>query len=300
MDLMTHVRTFVAAGRLGSFTETARELGVVPSVVAKRIGQLEEELRTRLFERTTRRVTLTEAGEKFFVKASNLVADFEQLVNSVERDDGQLVGHLRVMAPTTLATQQLAPVFRSFLLEHPRITLEVSLVDRSANPAERGFDIAISGRAATYEGVVDVPLCPVRPLLCAAPSYLASRPPPTNPRDLADHSCLVFSATGTTWRFQGARGVQSVDVTPRLLVDETGTLLDAACAGLGLALLPEYVAGEALLAGSLQNVLPDFSPQENWFKAYVPRRRLSIARVKAMLEWLDAHWAKRQGVLDLK
>lgn len=291
MDLITHIRTFSAVVRCGGFSEAARHLGVVPSVVAKRIAQLELELQARMFERTTRKVSLTEAGEKFYARAADVVADFEDLVQSVERDDGKLEGHLRVMAPTTLAMKQLGPVFCAFLLEHPRITLEVALVDHSANPAERGFDVAISGRLASYEGVVDLPLCPVQPLLCAAPAYLQAHAPPTHPRDLADHSCLVFAATGTLWTFHSARGVVSVEIRPRLLADDNLTLLHAAVAGLGIASLPAYVADDALETGALQIVMPNFTPQENWFKAYVPRRRMNVARVKALLGWLNEHWA---------
>lgn len=290
MDVITHVRTFAAVVRCGSFSEAARELGVVPSLVAKRIAQLERQLHTRLFERTTRALRLTEAGEKFHARAEQVVTDFEDLVGEVERDEGKLEGHLRVMAPTTLTLRALGPVFNAFLAQHPRITLELVLVDRSANPAEGGFDIAISGRLASYEGVVDLPLQPVHPVLCAAPAYLADHPEPVHPRDLADHACLVFSATGTDWRFHSPRGTVSVDVRPRLLADDNLTLLDAARRGLGVALLPTYIAQEALVRGELVAVLPRFVPQENWFKAYVPRRRLRVARVEALIQWLQAHW----------
>jgi len=291
MDVVTHVQTFVAIVRCGNFSEAARQLGVVPSVVAKRVAQLEAELKTRLFDRTTRRVALTESGEKLYAKASSVVAEFEELVRSVERDEAKLQGHLKVMAPTTLTMVQLGEVFCGFLQAHPGITLELTLEDRSANPLEGGFDMAISGRAASYEGVVDVPLQPVRPVLCAAPSYLHAHACIAHPRDLADCACLVFSATGTNWAFQGSRGSLAVDVHPRLLADDNHTLLRAAVAGLGVALLPTYMASDALAAGQLEVVMPTFVPQENWFKAYVPRRRMGVERVKALLTHLQEHWA---------
>ena len=298
MDIITHIRTFGAVVRCGGFSEAARQLGVVPSVVARRIAQLEQELQTRLFERTTRRVALTEAGEKLHARAADVVADFEELMHAVERVEGRPEGHLRVMAPTTLVVKQLGAVFCAFLQEHPRITMEVALVDLSVNPAERGFDVAISGRTASYEGVVDVPLCPVRPVLCATPAYLQGHAALAHPRDLAEHACLVFSATGTSWAFHSSRGMLSVDVRPRLLADDNLTLLHAAQAGLGVALLPSYLAGEALAAGTLANVLPGFAPQENWFKAYVPKRRMATARVKALLEWLIERWVKETAKAD--
>ncbi len=291
MDITTHLRTVDAIVRCGGFSDAARHLGVVPSVVAKRVAQLEEELGTRLFDRTTRRVKLTEAGEKLAARASRVVAEFEELMQSVRRDDGEPEGHLRVMAPTTLTMEILGEVFCEFLVAHSRITMELVLVDRSANPAESGFDVAISGRPASYEGVFDIPFCAVNPVLCAAPGFIEGRPPLEHPRDLADCACLVFSATGTTWTFQGSRGAVSVDVRPRLAADDNRTLLRAALAGIGIALLPSYVAGEALASGALTNVLERYPPQESWFKAYIPKRKVDIARVRTLLEFLESRWA---------
>lgn len=291
MDITTYIQTFVEVVRCNGFSEAARQLHVVPSVVAKRISQLEQELQARLFDRTTRRVTLTEAGERLHARAAGVVAEFEELLLDVRRDEGKPEGHLRVMAPTTLTMEQLGDVFCAFLAMHPRITLELSLVDRSTNPAEGGFDMAISGRAASYEGVVDVPLCPVQPILCAAPTYLAQHGTPTHPRELADHACLVFSATGLTWAFQSSRGALAIDVRPRLIADDNRTLLRAALRGIGIALLPRYIAGPELDRGALVGILPKFAPQENWFKAYVPRRKMGVARVKALLDYLQSNWA---------
>jgi len=289
MDYISHIQTFMAVVRGGSFSEAARALGVVPSMVAKRISSLEHHLNTRLFERTTRRVQLTDAGEKFHVKAADLVSDLQALLDNVARDDGKLEGHIRMMAPTTLGIQRLGPLLNAFLSHHPRITLEIALVDRSTNPAEDGFDVAISGRLASYEGVVDTPLKPVQPTLCASPGYLAAHAPIEHPRDLSNHNCLVFSATGTDWHFQSQRGVLSVEVRARLLADDNMTLLDAALRGLGVAILPSYVVSQHLQQGNLVTVLPNFAPQENWFKAYVPRRRMHVARVKALVDWLKTN-----------
>lgn len=286
MDYVSHIQTFMAVVRCGSFSEAARELCVVPSMVARRVSRLEQHLNTRLFERTTRKVNLTEAGEKFHSRASSVVSDLEELLDTVERDDGKLEGHIRLMSPTTLGIQRLGPLLNEFLSQHPRITLEMALVDRSTNPAEEGFDLAISGRLASYEGVVDMPLRPVQPTLCATPKYLTEHPEIEHPRDLSNHSCLVFSATGSDWRFQSSRGVISVEVQARLLADDNMTLLDGTLRSLGVAILPSYVVEEYLQQGTLVAVLPKYLPQENWFKAYVPRRRMKVARIQALIEWL--------------
>lgn len=288
MDTLTNMKTFVAVANYGGFSEAARRLYVVPSVVAKRIDQLEKSMGARLFERSTRSVVLTEAGQQLKGKAAGLVADFDDLVQSVSRNDSKLEGHIRVMAPTTLTMLHLGQVFNTFMCQHDRITLEISLVDLSSNPEEQGYDLAISGRNASYEGVVDVPLCSANPILVAAPSYLASCAAPTHPRDLIEHACLVFAPTGRNWQFQSSRGVLAVEVTPRLTVDDNLTLLGATKMGMGIASLPNYVARQAILDGELIPLLKNFPLQENWFRAFIPKRKYRLARVKALVDWLGS------------
>lgn len=286
MDTLTHMKTFVAVANYGGFSEAARRLHVVPSVVAKRIDQLEKSLGTRLFERSTRKVGLTEAGQRLKVKAAGLLADFDDLVLSVQRDDSKLEGHIRVMAPTTLTMLYLGQVFNAFIRQHDRITMEISLVDLSSNPEELGYDLAISGRNASYEGVVDIPLCSAQPILVAAPSYLRGHSAPKHPRELIEHDCLVFAPTGRNWQFQSSRGVLAVDVTPRLTVDDNQTLLGATLMGMGIASLPLYVARQALASGELLALLPSYPLQENWFRAFIPKRKYRLARIKALTDWL--------------
>ncbi|MES2190419.1 MAG: LysR family transcriptional regulator [Pseudomonadota bacterium] len=289
MDVLGNLKTFLAVASYGGFSEAARKLHVVPSVVAKRIAQLEKTMGSRLFERSTRSVVLTEAGEQLQARAAVLMADFDELVSTVQRDDSKLEGHIRIMAPTTLTMVYLGQVINAFLHEHERITMELSLVDASINPQERGFDMAISGRTASYEGVLDVPLCAVQPRLFASPGYVAAHGEPAHPRELADHRCLVFAPTGVNWQFQSNRGAISVEVKPRLLADDNRTLLDAAVRGMGVVALPLYVARDALAAGQLQPLLGKFPLQETWFRAYIPRRSHKLARVQALVDWLASH-----------
>ena len=289
MDVLNNLKTFLAVASYGGFSEAARKLHVVPSVVAKRIGQLEKTMGSRLFERTTRSVTLTEAGQHLQTRAASLMADFDDLVSAVKRDDSKLEGHIRIMAPTTLTMVYLGQVLNAFLEKHERITMEVALVDLSSNPQEQGFDMAISGRTASYDGVLDVPLCPVKPMLFAAPSYVALRGEPSHPRELADHHCLVFSPTGVNWQFHSNRGAISIEIKPRLLADDNLTLLGAVKMGMGIAALPLYVARDAMSRGEVQPVLGKFPVQDTWFRAYVPRRSHRLARIQALVDWLAIH-----------
>jgi DNA-binding transcriptional LysR family regulator len=289
MDILLNLRAFLAAARHGNFSEAARQLYVVPSVVAKRVSDLEKMTGTQLFSRSTRKVELTEAGQKFQSSATALVAEFDEVIGSLKRDEGTLEGHIRLKSPTTLTVLYLAEIFSAFQHQHKRITMEVLLVDRSVNPIEEGFDIVITGLSESYEGVIDIPLCPLSQMVCAAPVYLEGRTVPEHPRDLADHDCLVFKPKGPTWQFQSGRGPISIDVPQRLIANDNSVLFASACAGNGIAVLPAYLAKDALRTGTLLPLLQEFQLQPTWLKALVPRRRQGLKRIEAAISWLRQH-----------
>lgn len=287
MDTLTNLKTFMAVARSGGFSDAARQLDVVPSVVAKRIAQLEQALGTRLFQRSTRQVAITESGVRLRSRASGLLTEFDDLVRTVQRDDRKLEGHIRVMAPTTLTMMHLGRTLCAFMAQHERITMEIALVDLSSNPEEQAFDLAISGRSASYEGVVDIPLCATRLVLVAAPALVDQcLGKLDHPRELAGQRCLVFSPSGSRWNFQSARGVLSIEVTPHLLADDNLTLLQAALAGMGVAVLPSYIAAQSLANGELTALLPRYPLQDTWFRAHVPKRRMRVARIQALVDWI--------------
>jgi DNA-binding transcriptional LysR family regulator len=289
MDMVANLRAFLAVARYGGFSQAARQLNLVPSVAAKRVSQLEHAVGTRLFERSTRKVDLTEAGELFQVRARSLIADFDEALSGLKRSGDRLEGRILMMVPTTLHMLVLSDALSAFLLQHPHITMELALVDRSVNPAEEGFDLAISGHAASsYEGVIDVPLHPFEQVLCAAPQYLQRRGTPVHPHDLEDHDGLFFKPLGTAWRFESDQGQLSVEAQPRLVANDNITLRAAALAGNGIAMLPRYVAGAAIKQGRLVELLTDFRLPRAWFRAHVTQRRAKLARIATLLEWLKA------------
>jgi DNA-binding transcriptional LysR family regulator len=289
MDMVANLRAFLAVARYGGFSQAARQLNLVPSVAAKRVSQLEHAVGTRLFERSTRKVDLTEAGELFQVRARSLVADLDEALSGLKRPGDRLEGRILMMVPTTLHMLVLSDALSAFLLQHPHITMELALVDRSVNPAEEGFDLAISGHAASsYEGVIDVPLHPFEQVLCAAPPYLQRRGTPVHPHDLEDHDGLFFKPLGTAWRFESAQEQLSVEVQPRLVANDNVTLRAAALAGNGIAMLPRYVAGAAIKQGRLVELLTEFRLPRAWFRAHVTQRRAKLARIATLLDWLKA------------
>jgi DNA-binding transcriptional LysR family regulator len=289
MDMVANLRAFLAVARYGGFSQAARQLNVVPSVAAKRVSQLEHAIGTRLFERSTRKVDLTESGEVFQVRARALIADLDEVLGGLKRSGDRLEGRILMMVPTTLHMLVLSDALGRFLRRHEHITVELALVDRSVNPAEEGFDLAISGHAASsYEGVIDVPLYPFAQVLCASPEYLRRRGTPAHPHDLEDHHGLFFKPLGTSWRFDSEQGQLTVDVHPRLIANDNVTLRAAALAGNGIAMLPRYVAGDAIRAGQLVALLEGFPLPKSWFRAHVTQHRAKLARMVTLLEWLKS------------
>jgi DNA-binding transcriptional LysR family regulator len=299
MDMVANLRAFLAVARYGGFSEAARQLNLVPSVAAKRVSQLEHSVGTRLFERSTRKVVLTEAGEKFQGRARNLIADLDDTLAGVRRAGDRLEGRILMMVPTTLHMLVLSEAVSGFLRQNEHITMELALVNRSVNPAEEGFDLAISGHAASsYEGVLDVPLYPFEQVLCAAPEYLGQRGTPQHPRDLEDHDGLFFKPLGTAWRFDSGQGQLSVQVRARLIADDNLSLSAAALAGTGIAMLPRYVCSKAIRDGQLVEVLKDFPVPRSWFRAHVTQHRAHVARIVKLLDWLKLALAKALPTVD--
>ena len=291
MDTVQNLKAFIAVAESGSFSGAARRASLATSVMAKRVDQLEARIGVALFTRTTRKLTLTEAGLQWLARVRTVVGDFDNLLTEVARGSRGFEGALRVKVPTTLAALYIGEVLGRFQAIHPRVIMEVVLTDRALNPIIEGFDIAVSVFGAAYAGVVDVPLCPLQRALCASPGYLAEAGVPAHPRELAGHSLLSFQPRGDVWIFESRQGPVTVGLQPRMSANDGQVLLAAARAGNGIALLSNYVAAGSLRDGTLVRLLQDFPVPEIWVKALVPESRLSIARVQALLAFLQTAFA---------
>lgn len=286
MDTLLNIKAFLATARAGSFSAAARELEVAPSVIVKRINRLEDQMRAKLFVRSTRRLTLTETGERYFPRYQAIVGEVEDALTGAASAAERIEGQLRVKCPTTLAILQFGDILTDFQIAHPGIALELSLIDRSVNPVEEDFDIAIGAMPAAYANVIDEPLSPYPRVLCAAPSYIAARGEPKHPIDLIGHDCLVFQITGSTWSFESPRGLINVDVRPRLSANDSHVLQSAAIRGLGVAIMAGYIAHPAIAAGQLKVLLPDYPVPEMWLKALIPTNKSRRAAVQSLLQFI--------------
>jgi len=282
------IKAFLLTARLGSFSAAARELGVAPSVMTKRVSRLEDRMATKLLVRSTRRLALTPAGEEMRPRLQLLVGELEDTLNGARFERRGMEGSLRIKAPTTVTSLYLGDIVNDFQAANSEIVLELLLIDRSVNPIEEGFDVAIGALPASYVNVVDEPLCPYARMVCAAPVYVERHGRPTHPNELADHDCLTFLAAGTTWSFESGGRRINVEVRSRLSVNDSGVLAGAARRGVGIAVLPRYIVANDIAAGRLLPLLTDYPLSPLWLKALVPRNKIDRPPVAAFLAHLKA------------
>jgi DNA-binding transcriptional LysR family regulator len=294
MDTIASMRAFVAVAKMGSFSAAAQKLDLVPSVVTKRVTQLERTVGKALFHRSTRKVVLSPDGEHHLERIIAAIAAHDQALSELRRGVRRLTGPIRIKVSTTLGFIRLNALVRDFAELHPDVDVEVLLLDGPMNPAAEGIDIAITAFSASFDNVADEFLWPLRRSLFASKQYLSSYPRLDHPRQIEEHRCLVYQPTGPSWPFLSHNGVMTVTVHPRMSSNDMIVLLEAAKTHLGIALLSNYVALVELRKGSLVAPLPDFPVPDLWIKAMVPLDRLIMPRVNALLHFIRS----KGGVSD--
>ena len=290
MPQLLDIKAFLVTARTGSFSAAAREIGLAASVVTKRVSRLEDQIGSALFQRTTRRLTLTSEGERLRPRLQLLIAEIDEALRSARVPEGGVAGQLRVKSPTTVGMLYVGGALARFQARNPRVKIELLLVDRAVNPLEEGFDVALGGLPVSFSGVLDLPLCQYDRVLVAAPAYLADNPAPRSPNDLVAHDCLAFLPIGLEWSFESDQGAIVVEIRARFTANDSQVLLTAALAGLGITVAPRFLAREALADGRLVAVLADYPLPPLWFKAMVPRSKLNKPEVAALVEHLKAEF----------
>lgn len=286
MDKILSLRAYVATAQHGSFSAAARELNVVPSVVTKRINELEATIGASLFKRTTRSVTPTSLGAAHAEQAGQLLRKLDDLIGGPSARSEDVEGRLRVKVPTALATIRLRPAFARFQSMFPKVNLEIALLDRQISPVEDGYDLAIGVVQLHPGGVVEEVLCPLRRMVCASPDYIARKGVPVHPRELSDHDCMAFFPTQSEWLFEKNGTSVRITLRPKFSSNDLLLLLTAALDGNGLTLLPDYVVGDALKTGELMHVLPDWTVPAGEIRAVIPEYRASDLALRSLLNVL--------------
>lgn len=291
MAQFQHLVSFVQTAEHGSFSAAARVLGLTPAGVSKNVARLEVDLGVRLFQRSTRRLALTEGGERFLRQVESPLASLQGALAGVRSLDEDPAGTLKVSMGHGFGRNFLVPLLGDFLARHPRVVPDWHFDDRQVDLVGQGFDAAIGGGFALASGLVARELAPVHIVAVAAPSYLARRPSPRVPAELASLDGIMRrslpSGRVRPWTLRSRRAAeQPVPCRPRLVFSDPEAIADAARLGLGVALLPMPFAFAHLRSGELARVLPGWYSDAGPISLYYPSRRLLPAKTRVFVDYV--------------
>ncbi|PCC73702.1 DNA-binding transcriptional regulator, LysR family [Nannocystis exedens] len=294
------IEAFVRVAETGSFRAAAVALAAPVSTVSVQVSRLEARLGTRLFERTTRRVRLTDEGQRYFEQVRAGLDVVTEAERAVAEARGEARGRLRIAAPSGFAEGVLGRVLGRFTQEHPQVDVEIELTAGQLDPLRDGFDVVIQAEPAASASLVARKIgAPTKYRLVASPEYLARRGTPAHPRELAKHTCLVMGTRreATTWRFAKKGSARSAVVHRHATANSWPLIRDLAVSGCGIARLPEYLAAPAISEGRLVQVLDDFCPAVEQMYAVYARSRHVPARLSSFVAALQGFLAVWPGCL---
>lgn len=309
MNSLSDIAIFVKVVELSSFTAAAEALETSQPVVSKAVTRLEEKLGARLLNRTTRRLSLTEAGAELYRRTSRALTEIQDAELEVARFQTEPRGTLRVSAPMSFSILHLGSLIPVFLERYPGVAVELHMDDRQVDLVEEAFDVAIRIGRLQDSNLIARKIAPCRQLLCASPAYLAKRGTPEHPDDLLQHNCIVYSLISTPreCRLTGPDGeTYTVPMNGNLVSNNGLVNRAAAMAGAGIVLLPAFYIGDELRSGALKIVLPDYKPPELAAHAVYTERRNLTPKVRAFVDFLattlgpEPPWEKGLGGSERK
>ena len=283
VDLLD-VLAFVRVVETGAFSRAAERMGMAKSILSRRVARLEEQLGARLLTRSAQGAQPTDVGQAYYERASLILAELDAAQEVVDQAVTQIAGPIRLSAPLTFGVQHLSPALVEFAAANPRVELDVSFDDRTIDLIAGGFDLAVRIGRLKDSALVARRIAPVRKVVAASPAYLAQRGRPERPRDLAEHDLLLYS--NEAWRFRVDKGWETIRGQNRLRADNGDLLRKAAEAGLGICLLPSFMAAPSIESGTLEVLLRDFPLEEAGLHVVMPPGRATTARVRALVEFL--------------
>lgn len=287
MDRFAHLTAFVAVADLAGFAPAARLLGLSPPAITRQIATLEEHLGVRLLQRTTRSVTLTDAGRRYLERARRILADLREADDNAEAERASPAGRLVVAAPALFGRLHVAPLLTSYLALHPAVTSELLLADRMVNLVEEGVDVAVRIGLLADSTLVARRLGETRRIVVASPDYLKAHGAPHQPDDLPGHMLINFTALGgavAEWRFLVQGRDEAVTIAPRYVTNSADAAIWHAEQGGGMAMVLAYQAAEAIRDGRLVPVLRNFEPKPAPIQMVYPTSRLLSAKVRAFVQ----------------
>ena len=299
--LLPDMATFARVVDAGNFSVAARQLGTTPSTVSRQIKRLEEALGTRLLERSTRSIRVTDSGAQIYRYCRDMVGAASGAVDVAGQAVGEPRGKVSVSAPISFARNVIHPLIPAFLRNWPDVDVQLVFDDREIDPLRDDVDIVIRLTRSPPLGLAARQLGSAKWLLGASPAYLDAHGTPTEPRDLARHECLYLGETvdDNRWHFRRGTETQSLDVRGRYIANDAGARLDAALQDWGIASLPDFAAADALRRGELVQVLVDWEFEARAYMGPVwllyPPNRFLPSKVRALIDYLATHLHDANG-----
>ena len=297
MDRLAAIQIFAQVVESGSFAKAADRLGLSTSAASRQVADLESHLQTRLLNRTTRRVSLTESGQQFYERAVQLMTDLAEAEQEASSAAVVPRGTIRLTTSVNFGVRHVAPAIAEFLERYPDVRFDVSLSDRVVDLVEEGLDLAIRIGAPVADNLVARKLGETRMVPCASPGYLAKHAAPKTPEDLAHHNCFTYEYVSPrhVWRFRDRSGAErAVRVAGRLHSNNGDLLAEVAARGTGIVFEPAFIVGPEVRAGRLVPLLQDFVPPPVPIYALYPSRKHLSAKVRRFVEFLIERFSSAQ------
>lgn len=305
MDKLKSLMIFMRSAQCGSFSEAARQLGMAPSAVSRAVLRLEDELGVRLLQRTTRSLTLTEDGNRFYEHCQQILNDLEEAELEVKQSQSMPIGTLRLDLSFVFGKMHIAPALLRFAAQYPELNLNVSFSDRLIDLIEEGIDATVRIGMSRDSRLIMHHLAATRYITCASPQYLAQYGTPTTPAELLQHRCVNFIYSQTrreaNWKFEQDGKLIDLSVNSYLRFDNSEVILEAVIQGAGVVQLPKFIAAIAIARGDLQPILQSYATQVGLPIAVLyPQKRYLSAKVRVFVEFMTELTAalKRADVVD--
>ena len=297
MDRLQAIQVFVQVVESSSFIRAAERLGLSATAVSRQVAELEKHVQSRLLQRTTRRISLTEAGRTFHERCVQILAELDEAEREVGQEAAEPRGTIRLTTSVNFGSRQVTPAIASFLARHAQVKFDVSLSDRIVDIVEEGFDLAIRIGRTGAQNLVARKLGEARLVLCASPAYIARHGAPATPEDLARHNCLTYEyALRDAWTFRDAAGRERTVRVAGSLNSNNGDLNAAAAVqGVGIALEPDFIVDSELKSGKLVPVLESFEAPASPIYAVYPSRRFLPAKVRMFVDFLVERFVGAKG-----
>jgi DNA-binding transcriptional LysR family regulator len=294
MDSFNAIPIFVAVAKHGGFTAAARELGLSKSAISKRITQLEDQLASRLIHRTTRKLSLTEAGERYYQHALKATIAAQNAEDSVSELLGDPQGVLKVHAPMSFGLLHIAPMVPLFLKHYPNVKIELMMDDDAIDIIGEGFDISIRPGELPDSTLISRRIASLKSMVCMSPDY-ATNTELTSPVHLEEENCLLYSYSSSAayWDFNKSGKSKRVNVKGNYRVNSSEALKEAILQGAGIGRLPSFVAGEYIRTGKLIQIFSEYTMPEKVLYAVYPERNYVPAKVKTFIDFCIKYYGQK-------